>query len=113
MYYDGVISKPLFDELYHHGVKGMKWGVRKDDTKKKSGTKKKKSRTDTLSKNEARQKVIHILNQMEQQRIFDENVRIFNEQNLINEIVRQQNEQITQQVVQQQIMMTQPPFMYF
>lgn len=25
--YDGVINKPLLDELYHHGIKGQKWGV--------------------------------------------------------------------------------------
>ena len=27
-YYDGIISKPSLDELYHHGVTGQKWGVR-------------------------------------------------------------------------------------
>ncbi len=27
MYYDGIISKPSLDELYHHGIKGQKWGV--------------------------------------------------------------------------------------
>ena len=25
--YDGVINKPPLDELYHHGIKGQKWGV--------------------------------------------------------------------------------------
>ena len=28
MYYDGLIDKPSLDELYHHGIKGQKWGVR-------------------------------------------------------------------------------------
>lgn len=27
--YDGIIEKPSLDELYHHGVKGQKWGIRK------------------------------------------------------------------------------------
>lgn len=30
MTYDGVIEKPELDELYHYGVQGMKWGVRKE-----------------------------------------------------------------------------------
>ena len=25
---DGIIFKPPLDELYHHGIKGQKWGVR-------------------------------------------------------------------------------------
>ena len=29
MYYDGIITKPDLNELYHHGVQGMKWGVRR------------------------------------------------------------------------------------
>ena len=28
MYYDGIIIKPSLNELYHHGIKGQKWGVR-------------------------------------------------------------------------------------
>lgn len=28
MEYDGLITKPTLEELYHHGVKGQKWGVR-------------------------------------------------------------------------------------
>ena len=28
MFYDGVITKPTIDELYHHGIKGQHWGVR-------------------------------------------------------------------------------------
>ena len=28
MYYDGIINKPPLDELYHHGIKGQKWGVK-------------------------------------------------------------------------------------
>ena len=28
MYYDGIINKPSLDELYHHGIKGQKWGVK-------------------------------------------------------------------------------------
>lgn len=28
MYYDGIITKPPLNELYHHGIKGQKWGVR-------------------------------------------------------------------------------------
>lgn len=27
--YDGIIEKPSLDELYHHGIKGQKWGIRK------------------------------------------------------------------------------------
>ena len=26
--YDGLITKPPIDELYHHGIKGQKWGVK-------------------------------------------------------------------------------------
>lgn len=35
-------------ELYHHGVKGMKWGVRKD--RKTSGSKRKRSKKEDISK---------------------------------------------------------------
>lgn len=27
MLYDGVMFKPTIDELYHHGIKGQRWGV--------------------------------------------------------------------------------------
>ena len=27
MLYDGINTKPSIDELYHHGIKGQKWGV--------------------------------------------------------------------------------------
>lgn len=29
MHYDGIIFKPELNELYHHGIKGQKWGVRR------------------------------------------------------------------------------------
>ncbi|MDE7056219.1 MAG: hypothetical protein K2O64_03110 [Lactobacillus sp.] len=35
-------------ELYHYGVKGMKWGVRKD--RKTSGSKRKRSKKEDISK---------------------------------------------------------------
>lgn len=28
MEYDGLITKPTLEELYHHGIKGQKWGVK-------------------------------------------------------------------------------------
>lgn len=28
MKYDGIITKPSLNELYHHGIKGQKWGVK-------------------------------------------------------------------------------------
>ena len=39
MTYDGVIEKPELDELYHYGVQGMKWGVRKSASRDGSGGK--------------------------------------------------------------------------
>lgn len=28
MEYDGLITKPTLEELYHHGIKGQKWGAK-------------------------------------------------------------------------------------
>ena len=38
------------DSLEHYGVKGMKWGIRKDRSSKSSGTKKKSSRSEARTK---------------------------------------------------------------
>ena len=38
------------DSLEHYGVKGMKWGIRKDRSSKSSGTKKKSSRSEARAK---------------------------------------------------------------
>lgn len=43
-------AQELMDELEHYGVKGMKWGVRKDRSSKSSGTKKKSARLETREK---------------------------------------------------------------
>ena len=41
----------MYNELYHHGVKGMKWGVRKTPVRSSSGaTQKRKSNTLSLFK---------------------------------------------------------------
>ena len=41
----------MYNELYHHGVKGMKWGVRKTSVRSSSGnTRKQKSNTMSLFK---------------------------------------------------------------
>ena len=41
----------MYNELYHHGVKGMKWGVRKTPVRSSSGaTRKRKSNTLSLFK---------------------------------------------------------------
>ena len=41
----------MYNELYHHGVKGMKWGVRKTPLRSSSGaTRKRKSNTFSLFK---------------------------------------------------------------
>ena len=43
------------NELYHHGVKGMKWGVRKTPVRSSSGaTRKRKSNTLSLFKKTTR-----------------------------------------------------------
>lgn len=43
-------TQELLNELEHYGVKGMKWGVRKDRSSKSSGTKKKSSRSEAQAK---------------------------------------------------------------
>lgn len=51
MTYDGILFKPPIDDIFieHHGVKGMKWGVRHDPVRsgrnRSMGVKKKKRRT--------------------------------------------------------------------
>lgn len=70
MEYDGLITKPSLDELYHHGVLGQKWGVRngppyplgpdkstgkalkKSSSGKKTGTAKKTSSNKSSNKQE-------------------------------------------------------------
>lgn len=45
----------MYNELYHHGVKGMKWGVRKTPVRSSSGaTRKRKSNTLSLFKKTTR-----------------------------------------------------------
>lgn len=53
------------DELYHHGVKGMKWGVRKDRVSSGSGNSSRKARRE--AKRKARE-------QARRQRDFETNV---------------------------------------
>lgn len=50
MEYDGLITKPTLDELYHHGIKGQKWGVQNGppyplDSKVSTGKSLRKSKT--------------------------------------------------------------------
>lgn len=81
-------------ELHHHGVKGMKWGVRKDV--KKNSVNKKKSKpknrvfTDINSARLARRIAIG-QSWLESNRLFMQthlnNMHIFNQQNEINNII--------------------------
>ena len=49
------------DELYHHGIKGMKWGVRKKSYYNSSGTKKaSKNQTDEKNRREKLKKSVKI-----------------------------------------------------
>ena len=43
-------AQEILNELEHYGVKGMKWGIRKDRSSKSSGTKKKSARSEARAK---------------------------------------------------------------
>lgn len=43
-------AQEILNELEHYGVKGMKWGVRKDRSSKSSGPKKKSARSEARAK---------------------------------------------------------------
>jgi len=82
-------------ELYHHGVKGMRWGIRKDISKKKQRKLKKskpKNRvfTDINSARLARRIAIG-QSWLESNRLHMQthlnNMHIFNQQNEINNII--------------------------
>lgn len=54
MYYDNVINKPPLDEIYHHGIKGQKWGVKNGppyplDSSKSTGSRLKTNEKQGLS----------------------------------------------------------------
>ena len=46
-----------YEEIYHHGIKGMKWGVRR--TPEQLGQRFKKTKEDIAAKKEARDKETH------------------------------------------------------
>ena len=72
-------AQEILNELEHYGVKGMKWGIRKDRSSKSSGTKKKSSRSEARAK---------------KKRAAAATKAASNPKNMTNEELRRQNERM-------------------
>ena len=72
-------TQEILNELEHYGVKGMKWGIRKDRSSRSSGTKKKSSRSEARAK---------------KKKVAAATKAASNPKNMTNEELRRQNERM-------------------